>query len=42
VIRGLYLKAAGLDVLWREGLILTGFGVLNLVVASLRFRKSLD
>jgi ABC-2 type transport system permease protein len=42
VIRGLYLKASGLDVLWREGLILAGFGVLNLVVASLRFRKSLD
>jgi len=42
VIRGLYLKASGLDVLWREGLILTGFGVLNLAVASLRFRKSLD
>ncbi len=42
VIRGLYLKASGLDVLWREGVILAGFGVLNLTVASLRFRKSLD
>jgi ABC-2 type transport system permease protein len=42
VIRGLYLKASGLDVLWREGVILTGFGILNLTVASLRFRKSLD
>ena len=42
IIRGLYLKGSGLDVLWREGLILTGFGILNLTVASLRFRKSLD
>lgn len=42
VIRGLYLKASGLDVLWREGVILMGFGILNLTVASLRFRKSLD
>jgi len=42
VIRGLYLKASGLDVLWREGVILAGFGILNLTVASLRFRKSLD
>jgi ABC-2 type transport system permease protein len=42
VIRGLYLKGSGLDVLWREGLILTGFGLLNLTVASLRFKKSLD
>jgi ABC-2 type transport system permease protein len=42
VIRGLYLKASGLDVLWREGAILTGFAVLNLTVASLRFRKTLE
>jgi ABC-2 type transport system permease protein len=42
IIRGLYLKGSGLDVLWREGLILVGFGLLNLTVASLRFRKSLD
>jgi ABC-2 type transport system permease protein len=42
VIRGLYLKGSGLDVLWRQGVILLGFGFLNLTVASLRFRKSLD
>ena len=42
VIRGVFLKGSGLDVLWREGAILLGFGLANLAVASLRFRKSLD
>jgi ABC-2 type transport system permease protein len=42
VVRGIFLKGSGLNVLWPEGLILTGFGVVVLAMASLRFRKSLD
>jgi ABC-2 type transport system permease protein len=42
VVRGIFLKGSGLDVLWPEGLILTGIGVVVLGLASFRFRKSLD
>ena len=42
VVRGIFLKGSGLSVLWPEGVILTGFGVAVLAMASLRFRKSLD
>jgi ABC-2 type transport system permease protein len=42
IIRGVFLKSAGVGVLWPEALMLTGFGALALTVASLRFRKSLD
>jgi ABC-2 type transport system permease protein len=42
VIRGVFLKGAGLDVLWPEGLILCGFAVGIVTLASLRFRKRLD
>jgi ABC-2 type transport system permease protein len=42
VIRGVFLKGSGIDVLWPEGLILLGFGTAALLAASRRFRKSLD
>lgn len=42
VIRGVFLKGSGLGVLWPELLILTGFGLGALLLASLRFRKRLD
>jgi ABC-2 type transport system permease protein len=42
VLRGVFLKGVGLDVLWPEALALLGIGAGLLVVASLRFRKSLD
>ncbi|MCU0225914.1 MAG: ABC transporter permease [Acidobacteria bacterium] len=42
VIRGVFLKGSGLDVLWPEGLILCGFAVGIVTLASLRFRKRLD
>ena len=42
VIRGVFLKGSGLDVLWPEGLILCGFAVGVVTLASLRFRKRLD
>ncbi len=42
VIRGIFLKGSGLDVLWPEAVVLAGFGVLVLTLAALRFRKNLD
>jgi ABC-2 type transport system permease protein len=39
VVRGIFLKGAGLGVLWPQLLILTAMGVMILVVASLRFRR---
>jgi len=42
VLRGIFLRGSGLDVLWPEALTLAGMGTLLLVLASLRFRKSLD
>ena len=42
VLRGVFLRGSGLDVLWPEAVILTGMGASLLVLASLRFRKSLD
>jgi len=36
------LRGSVLGVLWPEALILTGMGALLLLLASLRFRKSLD
>jgi ABC-2 type transport system permease protein len=42
VIRGVFLKGSGLDVLWPELVILTGFALATLALASFRFRKRLD
>jgi ABC-2 type transport system permease protein len=42
VLRGVFLRGSGLDVLWPEALTLTAMGTLLLTLASLRFRKSLD
>jgi ABC-2 type transport system permease protein len=42
VLRGILLKGVGLDVLWREGLILVGFAVALIALAERRFRKTLD
>jgi len=42
VIRGIFLKGSGIDVLWPEALILAGMGISILGVAALRFRKRLD
>jgi ABC-2 type transport system permease protein len=42
IIRGLFLKGSGLAELWDETLILAGFGVAILGLASLRFRKRLE
>ncbi len=42
VIRGVFLRGSGLDVLWPDALALLGEGTLVLILASLRFRKTLD
>jgi drug efflux transport system permease protein len=42
VLRGVFLKGSGLDVLWPEALALLGIGLTVLTLASLRFRKSLE
>jgi ABC-2 type transport system permease protein len=42
IVRGIFLKGSGIDVLWPEGAILVGIGVVVFALASMRFRKSLD
>jgi len=42
VLRGILLKGVGLDVLWREALILSVFAVGLIAVSVRRFRKRLD
>jgi ABC-2 type transport system permease protein len=42
IIRGVFLRGSGIDVLWPEALTLLAMGVTILTVASLRFRKRLD
>jgi ABC-2 type transport system permease protein len=42
VIRGIFLKGAGLETLWREAVVLAAMGTSLLAIASLRFRKRLD
>ena len=42
IIRGVFLRGSGLNVLWPEALVLLGMGAAIMTVASLRFRKRLD
>lgn len=42
ILRGIFLKGSGFDVLWPDALTLLGFGVAVVALASLRFRKRLD
>jgi ABC-2 type transport system permease protein len=42
IIRGVFLRGAGIDVLWPQALALLAMGLAILTVASLRFRKRLD
>jgi ABC-2 type transport system permease protein len=41
VLRGVFLKGVGLEVLWPQGLVMLGLGLLILSVARLRFRQRL-
>jgi ABC-2 type transport system permease protein len=42
IIRGVFLRGSGLEVLWPQAVVLLGMGLTILTVASLRFRKRLD
>ncbi len=42
VLRSIFLKGVGFDVLWPNMLLMAGFAVLMLSVSILRFRKSLE
>ena len=42
IVRGIFLKASGVSVLWPQMAALAVFGVVILTLSSLRFRKSLD
>jgi ABC-2 type transport system permease protein len=42
VIRGVYLKGVGLDVLWPQMAAMAALGVALLWISVLRFHKSLD
>ena len=41
-VRGVFLKGVGLDVLWREALVLLVWGVGILALATAKFHKRLD
>lgn len=42
ILRGVFLKGSGLEILWPEALTLAAFGTFWIAVASSRFRKALD
>lgn len=42
ILRGIFLRGSGLDVLWPDALVLLGMGMLVLGMAVLRFRKTLE
>jgi drug efflux transport system permease protein len=42
ILRSIFLKGVGLDVLWPNMLVMAGFAILTLSVSILRFRKSLE
>jgi ABC-2 type transport system permease protein len=42
ILRGIYLKGIGMEILWSEGVFLLGFAVLVFGVAAARFKKRLD
>jgi ABC-2 type transport system permease protein len=42
VIRGIFLKGVGVEVLWKELLFLSAFAVLMLFVSSAKFKKRLE
>jgi ABC-2 type transport system permease protein len=42
IVRGLFLKGVGFEVLWPQMAALTAFGIVVMTVAAARFRKTLD
>jgi ABC-2 type transport system permease protein len=41
IVRGLFLKGVGIDILWPQALALLVFGTIILTMSVLRFRKRL-
>jgi ABC-2 type transport system permease protein len=41
ILRGVYLKDVGLEILWPEALFLAGFGVIVMIVALKKFKKKI-
>ncbi len=41
ILRGIVVKGNGIEILWQEAAILAAMGVLTLVLATVRVRKSL-
>ncbi|MGQ0646604.1 MAG: ABC transporter permease [Gemmatimonadaceae bacterium] len=42
ILRGILLKGAGLDAMWPDVLVLCGFAVVTVLLATARFRKSVE
>lgn len=42
IVRGIFLKGSGVDVLWPQMVTLAAFGVVILSLSAMRFRKRLD
>jgi ABC-2 type transport system permease protein len=42
IVRGVFLKGSGLDVLWPQFAALTVFGFVILTLSAMRFSKRLD
>lgn len=42
ILRGIILKGASMQYLWKDTLMLTGFSMILLFIASMRFKKHLD
>ena len=42
ILRGILLKGAGIDALWRDALSLCAFAVVMVALATVRFRKSVE
>jgi ABC-2 type transport system permease protein len=42
ILRGIFLRGSGIDVLWPQALVLLVMGISIMTVAALRFRKRLD
>jgi ABC-2 type transport system permease protein len=40
IVRGIFLKGIGLDLLWRDALAMTAWGVVVLALAVARSRKT--
>ena len=42
ISRGIITKGVGLSFIWQDGLVLLGYGLVVILIASLSFKKRLD